>query len=230
MSARQAIRKWVVKYRTEQVFARSALALGAVIVAVIALVISEFAIYIVLLFWTQIVPLTATGAWWGSWIGLALLFGLYFVTDQRQLEKLEFESHGKLVAARLVARVTGIGFLTLAAGPKTMSSFVKVLCTLLLVGPSLTVACGQLIWEVAQLLRLNPDLVAQGLHGLAKSERRLPLSSLVKDLASDQAESLLQQLHLIDGVILRNGDPPVGYLTDSLTGDLRKACENRAAD
>ena len=195
--------------------------------AIVALGVTQFAIWLLLTFWRAAITFSNQTALIGSWVGLAVLFVLYFITDQRSLEKLEFESGERQLASRVASRLTGGGFGGLAAGPKTMGSFVKVLSSILLIGPALTAGCLRLLRDVWLLLRIDPDLLAKGLLQLAKSQQRVPLSAMAKDLSESQAKSLMTHLSLVDGVVIRGGKNAGLTLTDALLKELRLACEAR---
>lgn len=164
-------------------------------------------------------PLTWTGTTIAAWVVWALLFVAYVTTDPQRLERLEFEPVAHLQATRAVARITGSPMLALA-GPKTASSFVKVISATLLLGPGLLATSCRLYRRAAGAWGARPEDTAELLTRLAQSDRRVPFDQLARTGDSDRISTTINSLLLLDGVLLRTSDPPGLSLTDSLRAEI----------
>ena len=153
----------------------------------------------------------------GSGLVVLLLIPAYVTANWNELRSLKFESSDRLQFARLVARASGMGGLTLLAGPQTAHAFVKVLSATLLLGPGLVHLAIRLAGRASWLDKLDVAAVSQSLAMLIEQDKRVSLEELARQ-SNTSEDRLVLELALIDGVVpLKSGEP--GY---TLNDDLRQ--------
>ena len=154
------------------------------------------------------------------WGAMGLLFVAYWRADWQHLENLQFESRGRLMTARVAALATGSPFLTLAAGPKTAHSFVKVLSSIVLIGPALWGTSLRLLARARRLKRLDVGLTAKILAVALKAGRKVPFSDLVERDPNADWERILPALFAVDGIVLIRSEPAGVTVTDDLRNQI----------
>ena len=209
------IENWLQRYRRQRIILLWLGSLGTALLAVPVLYVTWNVIWFVLLFaFSAVIPLANLSR--VTWVIWGLLFVAHATANWQRLENFKFESEGKLVAARYAAYVSGISSLALAAGPETMHSFVKLICLILLIGPSLVALSIKLARAAIAAHGMDIPLVAAALKELLVANQRVLLDDLVSRIRSPHPPQMLRELLLIDGVILlTSGDPSV-TVTDSL--------------
>lgn len=155
----------------------------------------------------------------GSGFLVLLLIPAYVTANWNELRSLKFESSDRLLAARMIARASGLGGLAFLAGPQTAHAMVKVLSVTLLFGPWLVHLAIKLAGRASLLDKLNIAAVSQALALLIEEEHRLSLDDLARQTHTSE-DDLAMDLALVDGVIpLKSGEP--GYtLNDELREEL----------
>ena len=213
------VEAWLVKYRRQRILLLWLGSLGTAILAVPVLYVTWNVIWFVLLFaFLMVVPLENLST--VTWVIWALLFVAHATANWQRLENFKFESEGKLVAARYAAYISGVSSLALVAGPETMHSFVKLLCLILLIGPSLIALSFKLARAAIAAQRMDVLLVAAALKELLVANQRVLLDDLVTKVRAPHPPQLLRELLLIDGVILLTSGDPSLTVTDSLRADV----------
>lgn len=153
----------------------------------------------------------------GSGFIVLLLIPAYVTANWNDLRNLKFESSDRLLAARLIARASGMGGLALLAGPQTAHAFVKVLSVTVLLGPGLVHLAIRLAGRASLLDKLDVAAVSQSLAMLLEKDQRVSLEELSQQ-AGKAEENLMTDLTLIDGVVpLKSGE--LGF---TLNDDLRQ--------
>ena len=154
-----------------------------------------------------------------SGVVLILIFVGYATANWEHLQSLRFESSDRLQMARLAAYATGQSGISLLAGPQTMHSVVKVIAVTLLLGPGLVDVALRLAGRAKLLRGLNAAAVAQALVALLEAEKRVSVEELAT-AASIDAERLMLNFSLIDGIVLLQAGEPAFTLTDELRQEL----------
>lgn len=162
---------------------------------------------------------THTARLLGSGFVVLLLIPCYVTANWNELRNLKFESSDRLLAARMIARASGIGGAAFLAGPQTAHAMIKVLSVTLLLGPWLVHLAIKLAGRASLLEKLNAAAVSQALALLIEKEQRMSLEELAQQTHITE-EDLALDLALVDGVIpLKSGEP--GYtLNDELREEL----------
>ncbi len=157
----------------------------------------------------------------GSGIVVLFLIPAYVTANWNELRSLKFESSDRLLAARMIARASGIGGLAFLAGPQTAHTFVKVLSATLLLGPGLVYLAIKLVGRASLLDKLDVAAVSEALAMLIEKEQRLSLDDLARETHTTE-DGLAMDLALVDGVVpLKSGE--LGYtLNDDLREELLK--------
>lgn len=209
------VENWLERYRWQRMILLWLGSLGTALLAVPVLYVTWNVIWFVLLFaFNAVVPLANLSM--VTWVIWGLLFVAHATANWQRLENFKFESEGKLVAARYAAYVSGVSSLALVAGPETMHSFVKLICLILLIGPSLVALSIKLAKAAMAAHRMDVPLVAAALKELLVANRRVLLDDMVSKIRSPHPPQLLRELLLIDGVILLTSGDPSLTVTDSL--------------
>lgn len=164
----------------------------------------------------------------GSGFIVLLLIPCYVTANWRELRSLKFESSDRLLAARMIARASGIGGLAFLAGPQTAHAFVKVLSVTLLLGPGMVHLAIKLAGRASLLDKLNVAVVSQALALLIEDEHRMSLDELAQETHTTE-DNLAMDLALVDGVVpLKSGE--LGYtLNDDLRQELQQHRPGKAA-
>jgi hypothetical protein len=211
------VKDWLTtkaKRETAMAFLASAV---LVPVALLVLNVTWFAVYL-----TAMIVLSNVGAsslsFAVAWIVLVLLFVGNWTTDREYLDKLEFEMDGKTRLVVLSATVAGYGALNFLAGPQRFHSFVKILTSILYIGPRMC----DLVWAQFQrglrLSRLDAASCSRVIATLTIAGEKVSLADLFEKHHDLDPDRLLSQLHDIDGVLFLTATPP-GL---SLSTDLRE--------
>ncbi len=209
------VENWLERYRQQRIILLWLGSLGTALLAVPVLYVTWNVIWFVLLFaFNAVIPLANLSM--VTWVIWGLLFVAHATANWHRLENFKFESEGKLVAARYAAYVSGVSSLALVAGPETMHSFVKLICLILLIGPSLVALSIKLAKAAIAAHRMDVPLVAAALKELLVADQRVLLDDMVSKIRSPHPPQLLRELLLIDGVILLTSGDPSLTVTDSL--------------
>lgn len=209
------VETWLERYRRQRTMLLWLGSLGTALLAVPVLYVTWNVIWFVLLFaFYAVIPFANLSI--VTWVIWGLLFVAHATANWQRLENFKFESEGKLVAARYAAYVSGVSSLALVAGPETMHSFVKLICLILLIGPSLVALSIKLARAAIATHRMDVPLVAAALKELLVANRRVLMDDLVFKIGSPHPPQLLRELLLIDGVILLTSGDPSLTVTDSL--------------
>jgi len=226
MSARTAIRDWVAHEARSQFI----WSIVGVVFSAIGGFLALYVTYQCLIFignWSFHSILTSQfSVRIFAWIMIGLLFVLYFTIDQRRLERIEFDSKESLRAARMGSIILGSSFLSLAAGPKSAITFVKIWLMILLMVPGLSALAVQLAYRAIQLSRIHAGDLSRALILALRAGQRIPLQQVFETSKSLSPPELKYQLKLIDGVIIRDDPPPGIYLTETLQKSLVDAITN----
>ncbi len=192
---------------------------GCGVAALPVFFLTFWVIYAVLWIGFQGLLTTHTARLLGSGFVVLLLIPAYVTANWNELRSLKFESSDRLLAARMIARASGMGGLAFLAGPQTAHAFVKVLSVTLLFGPWLVHFAIKLAGRASLLDKLNVAAVSQALALLIEEEHRLSLDDLAQQTHTTE-DDLALDLALVDGVIpLKSGEP--GYtLNDELREEL----------
>lgn len=218
------IENWLQRYRRQRIILLWLGSLGTALLAVPVLYVTWNVIWFVLLFaFSAVIPLANLSM--VTWVIWGLLFVAHATANWQRLENFKFESEGKLVAARYAAYVSGISSLALAAGPETMHSFVKLICLILLIGPSLVALSIKLARAAIAAHGMDIPLVAAALKELLVANQRVLLDDLVSRIRSPHPPQMLRELLLIDGVILLTTGDPSLTVTDSLRASVSAQVE-----
>ena len=183
--------------------------------------VTFWVIYAVLWIGFQGLLTTYTARLLGSGLIVLFLIPCYVTANWNELRNLKFESSDRLLAARMIARASGMGGMAFLAGPQTAHAFVKVLSVTLLLGPGIVHLAIKLAGRASLLDKLNVAVVSQALALLIEEEHRMSLDVLAQQTQTTE-DDLALDLALVDGVIpLKSGEP--GYtLNDELREELLK--------
>jgi hypothetical protein len=157
-----------------------------------------------------------------AWICVGLTFLGRIALFRRQLEHYEFESGPSQGVAVSVARVTGQGWLALAAGPKTFLSFCKLLASLVCLGPAILQTSVTLVATAVKLYRLDAAVCGPMISTLYRADAKVPFETLFEKHPAADPSSIVLQLQCLDGVILRTSAPPGISLAAHLRGDIEQ--------
>ena len=208
---------WTVQYVQQQRRLSWFGCAGCAVAAVPVFYLTFWVIYAVL--WIAFQGLISTHAarLFSSGLVVLLLIPAYVTANWNELRNLKFESSDRLLAARLVARASGMGSLSLLAGPQTAHAFVKVLSATLLLGPGLLHLVIRLAGRASLMDKLDIAAVSQALTMLIEQNKRVSLDELARQ-SNTTEDRLVLDLVLVDGVVsLKSGEP--GY---TLNEDLRQ--------
>ncbi len=190
---------------------------GCGVAAVPVFVLTFWVIYAVLWVGFQGLLTTHSARLFVSGLVVVLLIPAYVTANWNELRSLKFESSDRLLAARMIARASGMGGLAFLAGPQTAHAFVKVLSVTLLLGPGLVHLAIKLAGRASLLDKLDVATVSQALAILIEKEQRVSLDELVQQTQTTE-DGLAMDLALVDGVVpLKSGE--LGY---TLNDDLRQ--------
>ena len=194
---------------------------GCGAVALPVFLLTFWVIYAVLWVGFQGLVTTHTARLFGSGLVVLLLIPCYVTVSWNELRSLKFESSDRLLAARVIARASGMGGLALLAGPQTAHAFVKVLSMTLLLGPGLVHLAIKLAGRASLLDKLDVAAISQALALLIEKEQRVSLDELAQQTHVTEIE-LAMDLALVVGVVpLKSGE--LGYtLNDELRQELLK--------
>ncbi|WP_437184921.1 hypothetical protein SH668x_002009 [Planctomicrobium sp. SH668] len=224
MSARSAIQLWVAGTARPQAILS---VLGAVASFVGGLV-CLYVTYYLLFFWGGAIAgvfFSPSPLFFNTLpvVGIALIFVAYYFADYRKLENLQFEQVEKLQIARVGAFFTGSSFLNLAAGPKTASSYVKIIAVVVLLSPALLVLSLRLIARAWAFYCVHSSEVGRALYCLLRSEQSISFSAVSKASPDLEPQQLAAELKLFDGVVVQDGRSSSCYLTELLRNELVEA-------
>jgi hypothetical protein len=233
-SVQRVAAEWLEDYIRQQTLLSVVGAIAALMAGVVVLVVTYFVLQGLLYFLTVsfgmslqtagvVVPAT-------TWIILALLFVAYRFADWGHLEDLQFESRGRLLTARVAAYGLGSPFLSLAAGPKTAHSFVKVISAIALAGPGLLATSRQLVRRVLQLRQSDREAMARLIAVSLKSGAKVELAEAADRNPESDWERVVRDLSLIDGIVILRGPPAAVTLTDGFRERIAEWRQRNAAD
>ena len=190
---------------------------GCGVAAVPVFFLTFWVIYAVLWVGFQGLLTTHTARLLGSGLVVLLLIPAYVTANWNELRSLKFESSDRLLAARMIARASGMGGLAFLAGPQTAHAFVKVLSVTLLLGPGLVHFAIRLAGRASLLDKLDIAAVGQALTLLIEKEQRVSLDELAQQ-SNTTEDCLGMDLALVDGVVpLKSGE-----LAYTLNDELRQ--------
>ena len=151
-------------------------------------------------------------------------------TDRRYLDKLDFEMDASAKFVRRAAIVTGYGWLSVMAGPKSMHSFVKVLTSLLFVGPRLFTAAYHFARKLLRIRARDDASISSVLDSLFTAGKRVPFTELVQKHPELDSDATIEDLHDIDGILFLTSEPPGMSIGSELRNELSAwQGNNRAA-
>ena len=192
---------------------------GSAVAALPVFFLTFWVIYAVLWIGFQGLLTTQTARLLGSGFVVLLLIPCYITANWNELRNLKFESSDRLLAARMIARASGMGGMAFLAVPQTAHAMVKVLSVTLLFGPWLVHFAIKMAGRASLLDKLNVAAISQSLAILIEKEQRVSLDELVQQTNTTE-DDLVMELALIDGVVpLKSGEP--GYtLIEALREEL----------
>lgn len=163
----------------------------------------------------------------GSWllatpgqrtVGAIALCGALVVIQRRvrweQLEELQVDHPVVSDTLRTAAWITGDPLVVLA-GPKTMSSVVRVVLMLVLTGPRFSQIAIDLFRRSRTAAAMNLEACARILAVLLKSDRKVPLEELTSRFPDEDWRAALREITLVDGVLIRLESDPLISIADS---------------
>ncbi|MBC7821499.1 MAG: hypothetical protein IAG10_31825 [Planctomycetaceae bacterium] len=190
---------------------------GSAVAAFPIFFVTFWVIYAVL--WVGFQGLLTTHTWrlLVSGFVVLLLIPAYVTANWSELRSLKFESSDRLLAARIIARASGMGGLAFLVGPQTAHAMVKVLSVTLLLGPGMVHLAIKLAGRASLLDKLDVTAISQALALLIEKEQRMSLDELAQQTHTTE-DDLAMDLALVDGVVpLKSGE--LGY---TLNDDLRQ--------
>lgn len=219
MSARTDIRNWVVRdfrFRRNLAFGGSiACFVGAIFAFLITWVFVQFALFVIIR--PGLLGVGRLTLW--VWLVMALIPIGYFVLDRNALEKLEFDPAGNRMVRGMMF-FPGVGIFALLLSPRSMLAFLQVLALCLMAYPGLAALSWRLFHWGRSLQQADTELIARGLLKLAKEPRKVPLVEYTSMFPKILPNTLLTQMALVDGVIIREEQQPGIYITETLREEL----------
>lgn len=196
-------------------------AVGLVLLGAFVVYVTFWIVYAIVWFgFDALIPHSHSTRLIVSAVVLILLFVGNATTDRRYLDKLEIEMDPVSKFVRRAAIVTGYGWASVLAGPKSMHSFVKVLTSLLFVGPRLMTAAYHLTRRVLRLRTRDDDTCGRVVASLFAAGKRVPFAELLRQHRQLDSEAIIEQLHDIDGILFLTSDPPGMSLGSELRQEL----------
>ena len=221
-----AITNWVSQSLRQKHLLYVAGSVCCLLLGVVTLWLTWWILYMVLGFLLLSFSISLMSLSLMTWGSIALLFVCYATANWTHLEKFEMESIGRLRMARAAAYVSGSSFLALT-GPKTASSFVKVVSLTLLLGPGLLATSWQLLQKVRGSWVASPDNIGRFLIELAKTTSRVPFDRLRQLDGSDLFPANIHGVLLFEGVLFKSSEPVGLMMTDSLRHHVRGLAKRR---
>lgn len=164
-----------------------------------------------------------------SGVLVGLLFLGQIAVIRKALDHYEFETGASQVVSLSLAHVTGYSFLSLAAGPKTALSFVKLLLAILGIGPAMLLEAYRQAIRSFRLLRLDVDMCAPIMVTLFDADAKVSFVDLFRKHPAADPESIVRDLQTIDGVLFRTSAPPglslAAHLRDEIIAARSRADE-----
>ena len=203
-------------------------AVGLAIAGALAVYITFWAFYVALWSWVPKAAYFGLGrnqdtAKTFAWVLVGLTFLGRLTFFRRHLDNYEFETGSVRRTISLTsARATGHSLLALAAGPKTALSFLKLLASLLCIGPAILHQALDLVILAVRLRRLDTASCAPIIAALYKADKKVSFDELFRKVPVADPSAVLAQLQHLDGVVFRTSDPP-GL---SLAGHLREEIDD----
>lgn len=163
----------------------------------------------------------------GVFVGLLFLGQIAIV--RKSLDHYEFETGPSQLISLSLAQATGYSFLSLAAGPKTALSFVKLLIAILGIGPAMVVEAYRQAIRSLRLFRLDVNTCAPIMATLFDADAKVPFVNLFQKHPAADPERIVRDLQTIDGVLFRTSAPPglslAAHLRDEIIAARSKAGE-----
>ena len=154
-----------------------------------------------------------------GFIILVLLFIENARADRSYYDKLSFTSGS---ASSRIWWIPRVGSNINPLAPDSFRSIVKVICSVLFIGPHLVTSSVQLVLKAARLQRTNFDVCASILLVLLEERKRLPYTELHHRLPGLNPVKALEELKRVDGVLFLEVDPPGVALSSNLRAELKE--------
>ena len=165
-----------------------------------------------------------------TWCVVGVLFVWQFTAGRSHQEKWEFS--GKPVgAADVVIRVvTGSPFASLALDPAAGKMFLQLIALLLCIGPRLVVLAWDLTQQGLRLKSMNIAGCSAILGKLMKSQSRVAVEDLYRNLRDEDLATTIPQLRDIDGVVFLTSEPISLTLAPRLRDDFQEWLKEAASE
>jgi len=216
--------EWLIAFRVRHARWCLAGAIGVALLAALAWFLTFWIIKFVL--WGGFSWLLG-GPWlrtFGALGGCGLLVVAHRRANWEQLQELKTDHPALAGSLQTAAWITGDSLFVLA-GPKTFSSFAKVISMVTLTAPRFT----QLAWELYQRSQtaagMDVESCATVLAILLKSDRKIPLDELLQKAPDLEWRLVLREVTLVDGVQVRLGEDPLVSIADSSREEITKELE-----
>ena len=159
-------------------------------------------------------------------IGLcAILIVVQRLVQREQLEELKVDHPVVAETFRTAAWITGDP-LVLLAGPAEMSSLARITLMVVLTGPRLTQMAADLFRRSRVAAVMNLEATARVLAAVLKSDRKVPLQELMQMLPELNWPTVLREITLVDGVLIRLENDPLISIADSSRQTLVQELES----
>ncbi len=233
-SVSRLVLEWLDGYTRQQTILSVAGAVGALLAGIVVLVVTYYLLQGILYFLTVSFGMSLRTAAVAvpvlTWSLMALLFVAYAWADWDHLQKLEVESRGRVLTARIAAHGLGSPFLALAAGPRTAHAFVKVISTFTLAGPALLATSWRLMRCSLQWQRCDREAMTELIARSLKSGGKVNLAEVIDEHPQVDWERVLPDLSRVDGVVFLHGPPAAVTLTDGFRDRISEWRQRRRED
>jgi hypothetical protein len=210
---------WLEEFRTRHKWICWAASVGVGLLAALAWFLTYWLVYFILWIGFSWLLGSETSRAVGAMIVLALLVEAHRRANWAYLEELETDHPTLVNTLRVAGWVTGDHFLVLA-GPKTLSSFVKVLSMIGLTAPRLSQLAYELVIRGQTASTLDPQPCATVIAKLIKSDRKVPLEDLTRKYPDFDWKRTLREVTLVEGIRLRIAETPLLSISDERRSSL----------
>ncbi len=219
-SVEEDIREWLRKRALHTGLAYVATAVVAFFIGLVVCAVTYMVICGVL--FLTLANLFVTDPNWVMIIGFIVLVLLFIGNaraDRSYYDKLSFTSGSTSSPIWAIPRV-GSNINPLA--PDSFRSFVKIICSVLFIGPHLVTSSVQLVLKAVRLQRRDFDACASILLVLLEERKRLPYAELHHRLPGLNPVEALEELKQVDGVLFLESDPPGVVLSSEMRAKLKE--------
>ncbi len=230
MTVQEAIENWVKNYKEKHFKLRIAGAIACALGSLVVLFLTWWIFKGVLFVAFRGITGTGLGLTRWTWGVLGMSFVAYLTLNYEELENLKFGPADHSRKARMVARATGKGAMSIFTNQETFHLIVKWLSFSILAGPALVMTGIRLAQTSRDAEDIDPAFIAPFLVQLAKAGKRIPMDKLAAELGDATITDLIHQMSLIEGVTIRTKENAGMYLTEGLKTSLESARKERTRD